>query len=296
MKQNSSQRDNFKIVFATRIHLGQQSVPTPQDQLNQNVLSFLSLAQSSGAIRSAIAVDSAEKISGYNLVDAVQKAVSYAYLTIHNHSDESTQPIDCDVIPTTPWGQFIPALNTLVRWACTSCPDAERIAFLSLETHATADALIELCRHVHLHDTLVAGAVLPGHHHCEPLDTDRNAIGMTVELTGRTCPWNTLAIWNLKQLAVTGFPLLADGLHINEDGSPGAAGIEEFSTILIHQKIFRDSFKAKLVKITHGLHWEDNFQDEERRKWHEYKMQTKFTRAEQHRKILGYLTGTVIHL
>jgi hypothetical protein len=87
---------------------------------------------------------------------------------------------------------------------------------------------------------------------------------------------------------VTGFPLLAE--------IPGAAGIEEFSTILIHQKISSGPCKAKLVKITQGLHWEENFQDEERKKWHEFKMQNKFTRAEQHRKILGGLRGSVLHL
>jgi hypothetical protein len=292
MEQKSIQKENFNLVFATRIHLGQQAVPTPQDQLNQNVLSFLTLAQSSGALRSAIAVDAAEKIPGYDLVDAVQKAVTNAHSVLEKSFDESHI---CNVIPTTPWGQFIPALNALVRWACVSCPGAERIAFLSLETHATSDAIINLCQHVILSDTLVAGACLPGHEHYDSstFTTD----GIVVELTGRTSPWNTLAVWNLKPLAVTGFLLLADGLHTQEDGSPGAAGIEEFSTILIHQKISSGPCKAKLVKmITQGLNWEENFQDEERKKWHEFKMQTKFTRAEQHRKILGGLRGSVLHL
>jgi len=287
------QKRDFNVVFATRIHLGQQSLQTPQDRLDQNVLSFLTLAQSSGALKSAIAVDCAEKIPGYDLVHAVRKAVEHAYSTL------SISEFLCDVIPTTPWGNFVPALNTLVRWACVSCPEAERIAFLSLETHATSEAILELCRHVVLSDTLVAGAALPGHQHqSSSIDSGKKEdIGTIVELTGRTCPWNTLAIWNLKRLALTGFPLLADGLHMNEDGSPGAAGIEEFSTILIHQKLSApETVKAKLVQITQGLNWEQTFEDEERRKWHEFKMQTKNTRAEQHRKLLGNLTGTVHHI
>jgi hypothetical protein len=292
-------RHDLKLVFATRIHLGQQTTPTSQHELNRNVLSFMTLAQSSGALRSAIAVDSAEKIPGYDLVEAVRQAVLNAHSTLD--SSEASALI-CDVIPTTPWGQFVPALNTLVRWACVSSPDAERIVFLSMETHATADAIRELAQHVLLSDTLVAGAALPGHEH-RSLPSDDNGIesneGNVVELTGRTCPWNTLSIWNLKRLAITGYPLLADGLHTNDDGSPGAAGIEEFSTILIHQNISpsKELVKAKLVKLTtEGLNWEQNFHDEERKKWHEYKMLTKATRAEQHRKLLGGITGSVIHL
>ena len=299
MKQKYVQKEDFNLVFATRIHLGQQKEPTPQDQLNQNVLSFLTLAQSSGALRSAIAVDTAEKIPGYDLVHHVRIAVDQACANLSPLDDTTTQRDMCDILPTTPWGSFVPALNVLVRWACSYSPKAERIAFLSLETKTTADAIIELCRHVTLSDILVAGAALPGHeHHSLTTEQNINDIGTVVELTGRTCPWNTLAIWNLKQLAITGFPLLADGLHLNDDGSPGAAGIEEFSTILLHQRIFEPQgpVKAKLVKITQGLNWEQTFQDEERKKWHEFKMQTKYTRAKQHRKLLGGLTGSVVHL
>lgn len=30
-------------------------------------------------------------------------------------------------------------------------------------------------------------------------------------LRGRTCPWNTFAIWNIDILALIGFPMIADG-------------------------------------------------------------------------------------
>ena len=34
---------------------------------------------------------------------------------------------------------------------------------------------------------------------------------MNVRLRGRTCPWNTFAIWNVDILALIGFPMIADG-------------------------------------------------------------------------------------
>jgi hypothetical protein len=45
---------------------------------------------------------------------------------------------------------------------------------------------------------------------------------MKVELTGRTCPWNTFAIWRVRELGIVGFPLMGDGT--GEDRSVG--GVE----------------------------------------------------------------------
>lgn len=85
--------------------------------------------------------------------------------------------------------------------------------------------------------------------------------------------------------------------HIFAYISPVAAGIEEFSTILLHQSIANDDkCKAKLVKVP-GIEWEQTFDDEERRKWHEAKMQSKLSRAEMHRVALGCeFQGTVVHI
>lgn len=30
-------------------------------------------------------------------------------------------------------------------------------------------------------------------------------------LQGRTCPWNTFAVWSVRDLALIGFPLVGDG-------------------------------------------------------------------------------------
>jgi hypothetical protein len=49
-----------------------------------------------------------------------------------------------------------------------------------------------------------------------------------VELTGRTAPWNTCALWDVPKLALTGFHLVSKGLHpdVDEpsDGDGGATG------------------------------------------------------------------------
>ena len=81
--------------------------------------------------------------------------------------------------------------------------------------------------------------------------------------------------------------------------SPIAAGIEEFSTILIHQNLLGiEKTKAKLVKVQ-GIEWEQSFDDdEERKKWHEAKMKSKLSRAEMHRDALGgnKIKGIAIHI
>lgn len=64
-------------------------------------------------------------------------------------------------------------------------------------------------------NTLVVGPVLPGH-----IFTNGNN-----RLTGRTCPWNTCAIWNLHKLRLIGFPLIGDG--IGKD-IPGGVEVRSF--------------------------------------------------------------------
>jgi len=232
------------LVVATRIHLGNQSTPPPQSKLSSMVSSFLAFSSSSPAIiRTAIAVDPAPKIPGYDLVQAVREAIDQHSRTMitdkrteqnedendgpghvdgTDDTDPTTAVVPCDLLPVTPWGNFVPALNALTSWACT-IPNgaAERILFVSAETTLAPRSVEELCRHVGLDDTLVAGAVLPGHDYRGGGNGDGNGgdAGFTsVELDGRTCPWNTCAIWNLRKLALTGFPLVADGLHRHDDG------------------------------------------------------------------------------
>lgn len=51
-------------------------------------------------------------------------------------------------------------------------------------------------------ETLVVGPALPGHDFEEGYQA----------LRGRTCPWNTAALWNVRKLALIGFPLVGDGV------------------------------------------------------------------------------------
>ena len=77
-----------------------------------------------------------------------------------------------------------------------------------------------------------------------------------------------------------------------------AGGIEEVSAILLSQKI-NPLNKAKLVKVSR-IEWDQTFEDEGRKKWHESKMKSKIVRAEKHKNLLGDsaeegLKGWVIH-
>ncbi len=66
--------------------------------------------------------------------------------------------------------------------------------------------------------------------------------------------------------------------------------------MLMHQKLLgEDLTKAKLVRVP-GIEWEQSFEDEERKKWHEAKMKSKVSRAEMHRDALGGCKGVAMHL
>ena len=283
---NRSQAQTSSVVFATRIHLGHAKTPPSPQDLQRTVSSFLSWASSCGAQRAAIAVDPAPKIEGYDLVQAVKEARDAHYAK----EGESNSPlVMCDVVPVTPWGKFVPALNALVSWAATTADGASYIMFASAETSVTPSSVQILIDAVD-DDTLVAGCALPGHDYRED-----SGGGEEVPLTGRTTPWNTCAVWNLRKLATTGFALVAEGLHVQEDGTQGPAGVEEASTIAILQRTMpRGEAVAKLVRVP-GVTWEVDWDDEERRRWHEGKMRSKVERAAVHLKTLG-LDGTVLHV
>ena len=142
--------------------------------------------------------------------------------------------------------------------------------------------------------TLVVGAALQGHQHHNTTD-DNGGAGSEVELTGRTTPWNTLALWNLPKLALTGFLLVSEGLHTDLNGNEVEAGVEEVCTIATLQKILpSNTAQAKLLS-TPGVQWGQDFGDDEGRKeWHERKMMSKVTRAKRQLELMA-LKGTVLH-
>eukprot|EP00913_Durusdinium_trenchii_P025223 g23679.t1 len=86
------------------------------------------------------------------------------------------------------WGAFVPALNALLNFAQSK--GAKWILYQSLEVCCSRDVLQRVMDH-HDSDTLVVGPVLDGH---------------------KSSPWNTLALWSVRKLALTGFLCIADGL------------------------------------------------------------------------------------
>lgn len=272
-----------KLALATRIHLGKASSPPTQEKINKIVLKLLETTINCNATCAGIAVDPIGKIPDYDLVSAVKVAVARAI-----EETSCTKHNIIHVIPVTPWGNFLPALNALIGW-CASSHGANEILFLSAETDLTSDAIRTLQSHLVKEDTLVVGVALPGHEY----KLGENA------LTGVTCPWNTAAIWNVPKLALTGFPLVSDGLHSSRDDdgstiSPGPSGVEEVSAIALLQHILSARLaKAKLIR-SDEIEWETNWDDAERENWHNKKMASKLLRPQRHLELLG-LSGVVIH-
>lgn len=319
------------IILATRIHLGKQSKPPEQSKLRDILASFLQTSRCIQAAKSVIAVDPEERIAGYDLVHAIQTALQDARDSLettssgddHKNSRENDDdapcstsasrqsfPPPCEILQVTPWGNFTPALNALTMWACQNQIDYGNtvIMFISAETCITRKETIDALTCHMDRDTLVVGAALPGHDYKGYKTTKsttkvieatniHNDEPQQIELNGRTCPWNTLAIWNLNKLALAGFPLVSEGIHRDQNGARVAAGIEEVATVLLHQKIHGALHNcAKLVKVD-GVEWEEDFRgDEKRKRWHEEKMKSKYERAEVQRSMLGGMKGVVFHL
>lgn len=126
----------------------------------------------------------------------------------------------------------------------------------------------------------------------------------THDLTGLTAPWNTCAIWNLPQLARTGFPCVAD-----TNTPPGNSAIEEVPAIALHQLLFPETSQAILVKV-HAtkdnwhtewsasllhfplifVHTTRTREDPGRLKWQASKLATKDKSAASHLRTLGLQT------
>ena len=274
----SSSSSSSALAIATRLHLGYASHPPPNSQLVETLSSFARLASTVGATHAVVAVDSEDKLEGYSLVNEVRQ--------ICNTLLDNETRVMIHVLPVTPWGKFVPALNAIVSW-CARQNNTQYLLLVSAEVQMTSDAINCLKSKMDIDTTLVVGAVLQGHQHYDTSDD--------VELTGRTTPWNTLALWNLPKLALTGFLLVSEGLHPDVDGKEGAAGVEEVCTIAMLQKILPNSAQAKLVSIPGGVQWGQDFGDDEGRKeWHEKKMMSKVTRAKRQLDLMG-LSGSCKH-
>lgn len=252
------------------MHLGNALITPSAEDLASKIASFRNFCREScqGA-SGVIAVDATPKIENYDLVAVVTEICAKLDERIH-------------VLPVTPWGEFVSALNSMIIYARKRL-HADRIMFISAETAADPENIQQLLTHLEP-DTLVVGARLPGH----------AFRGECVALAGTTCPWNTLAVWDLKKLSLTGFQLVSDGL-LTDDKEEPSFGIEEVVAIALLQKLLgKENAKSKLVSLN-NVSWQvDSFEDPERRKWQEQKMKSKDSRAKRQLDLIG-LSGEVYH-
>lgn len=275
----------MKLVIATRLHLGRASTPPPEEKTKKIVANLKKIADNNDLAKEydtevLIAVDATPKLEGYDPVEAVRAALHGCTCADGDSSNNNIH-----VLPVTPWGKFVPGLNALVLHAKTQL-NSDLIMFVSAEVELASTTVRTLCQNViDNENVIVAGAALNGHQYlADQFDTDGSPHQKIVPLTGRTTPWNTLCVWNLEMLSMTGFSLISD--------LGKSAGVEECVAIAMLQKLFPKS-EARLVKI-HGIEWEEKFQDEERQKWHNEKMKSKVERPKNQLERLG-LSGSVIH-
>ena len=283
---DSDMRASSRLCVATRLHLGYKATPSTTAELEAKLAQFLQFCTDScQAEIGVIAVDASNPRDDYNLLAAVQAActVVVSRLSEQQRTGDALTPLH--VLPVTPWGKFAPALNAITSFACCykntqqqqadKVPYLDQVLFVSAETSASG-ADIRHLRNQMTPDTVVAGAVLPGHDY-QP--------ATTMPLTGRTSPWNTLAIWDLRKISLTGFPLVSEGLLTpNQE----AAGVEEVAATAILQKLLGGhAAKSKLVALP-GVQWQEDFDgDPERQAWHARKMNSKKLRAARQLELLG---------
>jgi len=175
-----------------------------------------------------------------------------------------------------PWISFTQPLNLLVEKALSI--GAKELLFQSIEVTIGVEDMMRLEKELDS-NTLIVGAKLcdkHGHHH------------ETCTLNGWTSPWNTLALWNLEKLALTGFLSISSG---NLTDIPG--GIEEVVTISLLQQLQPNIMKAKLIKLS-SVHWNTNWSSKERSSYHQKKMASKDERSQIQLQRLGVNAGEVI--
>ncbi|MDM5271881.1 hypothetical protein PGH07_06800 [Sulfurovum sp. zt1-1] len=175
-----------------------------------------------------------------------------------------------------PWISYTQPLNLMVEKALSL--GAKELLFQSIEVTISLEDMERLEKHLD-GNTLVVGAKL-----CEGHGDE----GETCKLDGWTTPWNTLALWNLSKLALTGFLSVSSG---NYENVPG--GVEEVVTISLLQRLKPYSMNAKVIHLD-SVEWDTEWSSEERQAYHEMKMASKDERAKIQLAALGVDAGDVI--
>ena len=272
------------IIVATRLH-GDHVLR--DDPLLARLTAFLRGACHAGVATVLVAVGEEEHGKDQMLVDAVQKTIQD-----DQYLHQSFPQVSVHVVPVRAPG-FTPALNALTAKAAAVAAAASTdvdqefarepplIVFQSLEVTCSAAALSAMRAQFQKDSsTLVVGARLDGHAANDEAKT-------TTDLTGATCPWNTLAMWNTTLLSRTGFLQLSDGVAGGAVGV-AAAGVEEVAVVALHQRLFPETSRAVLLDCGGRAHvqWATAFKGESRRAWHARKMASKVQRAQSQLDVL----------
>lgn len=173
------------------------------------------------------------------------------------------------------WNSVVTPLNLIVD-------EAKRIKGMSLllqsfEIFVSLKSVEMMYTHLDM-DTVVVGA---------RLNPDHGGTPGIKPIDGLTSPWNTLALWDLNKLYLTGFQAKSveslNGIH---------GGMEEVPTISLLQHLCPDKAQAKVVTLQ-DVKWNMIWNDEKRSKYHLQKMKTKRERAEIQLKYLDLPRGMV---
>lgn len=186
---------------------------------------------------------------------------------------------EATAIPITPWEKttFILALNPMIVKAVQD--GAEQILIQSPEMVPTLHQFLLLQSHLEP-DTLVVGARLAGHEYYP---------GKIVDGNGVTVPWNTAALWNAERLALTGFLTISDGPFL-------VSGLEEVPLIALHQQLWPNSSKVKMIQVPNFGDWSTEGWDEQRFADHKKKMESKRERGAKQLQILNLQAPQIHHI
>lgn len=239
--------------------------------------------------------DTSSVIIGLNIDDDKTEAISK--LSQNLAANPSLR-----LIPISPWGSVTHALNVLVHHALKLFPSVPFLLFRSCEISIAPHVVHTLASVLQQHPyALVAGAALPGHQvPSSILHSQQRTVN--VPLNGDTVPWNTLALWRVEALRLTGFPMTADLL------SP--SGMEEVAVLALHHQLFcptdGETLPQALLIVFHSststvrassvkaaIEWQCRFNSLQRTEKHCLKMRSKNERSDRILKLLHVQSDTM---
>ncbi|KAG8715917.1 hypothetical protein FRC11_012984 [Ceratobasidium sp. 423] len=257
---------SMRVLAAIRVHKRQSDQSTPLDTAPISAAVTRALGYSTSVIL-AVSLPPSD-------LDSLLSALPQDTVVV---GGEGTDSAKVYVLPFTraTYGQFIPALNAIVAFAHDR--GFEGVLFQSVEVDVEPEKvkkMVDLCTG----DVLVVGKAFDAH----TFQTHSDSAARQVHLTGRTCPWNTLAVWDVSKLARTGFLLTSE-----TNTPPNSSAIEEAPTIALHQKLFPGRSRAFLVRFEAEDGWGAAWADPARAEWHARKMASKDTSAAAHISNIG---------